>query len=216
MKAVFLDFATLGPNLDQSSMQNVLPGIEVFDITSDEEVAERISGAEFILGNKVRINAQHMRDNPRLRFIGLTATGTDNIDLIAAKENGVAVSNIRAYCTESIAEHVFGSLLNLTRSLSQYNAAVRAGEWQQSKDFCLLSYPMRELTAMTLGIVGFGDLGQGVEKVGQAFGMNVIISARPGSESVPDDRVDFEELIAIADRYDLIAIDSITIKKQSL
>jgi len=199
MKAVFLDFATLGPNLDQSSMQKVLPGIEIFNVTSDEEVAERIAGAEFILGNKIRINAQHMLDNPGLRFIGLTATGTDNIDLVAAQENGVAVANIRAYCTESIAEHVFGSLLNLTRSLSQYNTAVRAGEWQQAKDFCLLSYPMRELSAMTLGIVGFGDLGRGVQKVARAFGMNVIVSARPGSDAVPDDRVAFDELIAVAD-----------------
>jgi glycerate dehydrogenase len=199
MKATFLDFATMGPGLDTAALSAILPDIEFIEVTADAEIAERIHGAEFVLGNKVRITAEHMRANPELRYIGLTATGTDNIDLDAARENDIAVCNIRAYCTQSIAEHVFGCLLNLTRSLSQFNATVRDGEWQNSKDFCLLSFPMRELSAMTLGIVGYGELGKGVATVAKAFGMEVIISARPGSETVPEGRVAFDDLLRRAD-----------------
>jgi len=199
MKAVFLDFATMGPGLDTAALTAALPDIEFFDVTASAEIAERIHGAEFVLGNKVRITAEHMRANPELRYIGLTATGTDNIDLNAARENDIAVCNIRAYCTQSIAEHVFGCLLNLTRSLSQLNAVVRDGEWQKSRDFCLLSFPMRELSAMTLGIVGYGELGKGVATVAKAFGMDVIISARPGTEAIPEGRVAFDDLLQRAD-----------------
>jgi len=122
-------------------MRALLPELEIFDVTTDEQISERIQGVEIILGNKVRLNAPLMRSHPTLRFIGLTATGTDNVDLDAAKRNNIAVCNIRAYCTASITEHVFGCLLNLTRKLAQYKHAVRAGLWQQCDDFCLLSFP---------------------------------------------------------------------------
>ena len=199
MKAVFLDFATMGPGLDVAPLRRLLPELELFEITVDDQIAERIHDVEIVLGNKVPLTKERIQSNPALRFIGLTATGTDNVDLIAAKKHSVAVCNIRAYCTQSVAEHVFGLLLNLTHNLTQYNAAVRAGEWQQSEDFCLLSFPIRELSAMTLGIVGFGDLGKGVARIGEAFGMEVIISARPGAETVADDRVAFDELLRRSD-----------------
>lgn len=203
MKAVFLDFATLGPGLDASALLATLPELEIFDVTGNDLVAERIRDAEFVLGNKVEISSELFQSNPKLRFIGLTATGTDNIDLAAAKENDVTVCNIQAYCTESIAEHVFGCLLNLTRNLDSYNAAVRSGEWQKSDDFCLLSFPIRELNGMTFGIVGYGELGKGVATMATAFGMNVLVSARPGSDTIDDGRVSFEELLQ---RSDIISL----------
>ncbi len=199
MKAVFLDFATMGPGLDVSAMRALLPELEIFDVTEEGQVAERIQDAEFVLANKSWFTDSLLRSCPKLRFIGLTATGTDNIDLVAAKQNNVAVSNIRAYCTESIAEHVFGCLLGLARNLEQYNAAVRAGRWQAAEDFCLLSFPIRELSAMTLGIVGYGNLGKGVANIAGAFGMNVLISARPGTECIADGRVGFDELLQRSD-----------------
>jgi glycerate dehydrogenase len=199
MKAVFLDFATMGPGLDVSGMRALLPGLEIFDVTTDEQVSERIQDAEIVLGNKVRINDELMRAHQAMRFIGLTATGSDNIDLEAAKSNDIAVCNIRAYCTESIAEHVFGCLLNLTRNLNQYNTAVRSGQWQKSKDFCLLSFPIRELSAKTLGIVGYGELGKGVANIARAFGMEVLIAARPGTDGVDDGRVTFDALLQRSD-----------------
>ena len=93
---------------------------------------------------------------PEMRFIGLTATGTDNVDLVAAKERGIAVCNIRAYCTQSVAEHVFGCLLSLAHSLGPYAADVRKGAWQEADNFCMLTHPIQELSAMTLGVVGHG------------------------------------------------------------
>jgi glycerate dehydrogenase len=199
MKAVFLDFSTLGPGLDVSGLQGLFPGLEVFAVTDASDIAERIQDAEFVLTNKVRLSGELLQNSPNLKFIGLTATGTDNVDLVFAKQNDIAVCNIRAYCTESIAEHVFGCLLTLTHSLMQYNASVRRGEWQESANFCLLSYPIRELSAMTLGIVGYGDLGKGVANIARAFGMKVIISARPGADTIGDGRVAFDDVLRLSD-----------------
>ncbi len=199
MKAVFLDWATMGPDLDTGELRALLPELEVFDVTEDDEVADRIRDAAFVLTNKIRLSDELLEHCPELQFIGLTATGTDNVDLEAAARHGVAVCNIRAYCTQSVAEHVFGVLLYLTHSLGRYAADVRAGEWQRSDNFCLLTHPVRELSAMTLGIVGYGELGKGVAKTGAAFGMEVIVSARPGTSEARDDRVSFAELLSRSD-----------------
>ena len=199
MNAVFLDWATMGPNLDTSGLRELLPELELFDVTGDEEIAARIRDAEFVLTNKCRLTNELLQHSTRLRFVGLTATGTDNVDLDAAKRHGVAVCNIRAYCNQSVAEHVFACLLNLTHSLRQYASDVRAGEWQKSDDFCLLTHPIRELSAMTLGIVGYGELGQAVAGVGRSMGMNVIVSARPGDVAAAAGRVSFDELLERAD-----------------
>jgi glycerate dehydrogenase len=199
MKAVMLDWATMGPDLDISEMKALLPELEIYDETAVDEIAGRIAGAEIVLGNKVMISESLFAGAPEMRFIGLTATGTDNIDLDAAKQHGVAVANIRAYCTESVAEHVFGCLLNLTHNLQGYARDVRGGAWQGASNFCMLTRPIRELSAMTLGIVGYGELGKGVARIGKSFGMDVIVAARPGSEAVPEGRVPFDELLARAD-----------------
>lgn len=199
MKAVLLDWATMGPGLDISGLQTLLPDLEVYDDTEDDQVAERIAGAEIILGNKVFISESLFANAPDMRFIGLTATGTDNIDLVAAKKHGVAVANIRAYCSQSVAEHVFGCLLSLAHSLGSYVADVRSGAWQKSEIFCMLNHPIQELSVMTLGLVGYGELGRRVAHLAKAFGMEVIIAARPGSDEVPDDRVSMDDLLARAD-----------------
>ena len=199
MKAVFLDFATMGPGLDVGSMQAQLPELKLFDVTNDDQITERIRDVEFVLLNKVRLTSDLLKGSPKLKFIGLTATGTDNVDLVVAKQSGIAVCNIRAYCTQSIAEHVFGCILNLTHSLDQYNNTVRRGEWQKSADFCLLIHPIRELSAMTLGIVGYGNLGKGVADIARAFGMKVIVSARPGADSIDEGQVAFNDVLRRAD-----------------
>ena len=199
MKAVFLDWATMGPDLDLSAMRAALPGLKIFDATADDEVAERIAGASYVLANRIRLTDELLDNCPDLEFIGLTATGTDKVDIDAAKRHRVAVCNIRAYCTQSVAEHVFACLLALAHNLESYVADVRAGKWQSSQDFCMLTHPVRELSAMTLGIVGFGELGRGVARFAEAFGMNVIVAARPGTEPEDDRRVAFDELLARSD-----------------
>ena len=203
MKAVLLDWATMGPGLDTSELRALLPDIEIYDDTADNQVAERIAGAEIVLGNKILISESLFKNAPNMRFIGLTATGTDNVDLVAARKYGVAVANIRAYCSQSVAEHVFGCLLNLTHNLERYATDVRGGAWQAAENFCMLTHPIRELSAMTLGIVGYGELGKAVARIAEAFGMKVIIAARPGSNEVPGGRVSMDELLAHADAISL-------------
>jgi len=199
MKAVFLDYATLGPGLDLGSLEAVTPDLDVYDVTRDDEVEERIRNADIVFTNKIRLTPELIASAPNLKLIALTATGTDNIDLKAAAEHGIGVANIRAYCTESVSEHVFGALLLLTHSLAMYDRSVKAGEWQRATGPLMLTHPVHELSGLTLGIVGFGELGRGTARLGAAFGMHVIVSARPGSGEVPHDRHGFDAVVADAD-----------------
>ena len=199
MKAVFLDYATMGPGLDLEPLSRFFSQFDLHDDTAGDEIAGRIHDAEFVFTNKFRLTPERLAAAERLLFIGLTATGTDNVALDAARKGGIAVCNIRAYCTPSVVEHVFGVMLMLTHNLPRYRAAVRAGEWQQAKNFCLLSHPIPGIAGRTLGIVGYGELGRGVAKVAEAFGMRVLVSARPGTDDCPEDRVPLDDLLAEAD-----------------
>jgi glycerate dehydrogenase len=204
MKAVFLDFSTLGPDeLDAGPLLEVLPDTEFFDSTESGLTAERIREAEFVLTNKTRLDETLLSSAKQLKFIGLTATGTDNVDLVAAQRLGIAVTNIRAYCTRSVVEHVFGVLLGLTHNLSRYHRAVKEGDWRKADVFCLLEYPIRELSAMTLGIVGYGELGRGVADMARAFGMTTLIARHRGAPAATDGRTDFEEVL---ERSDIVSL----------
>ncbi len=199
MQAVFLDYATMGPDLDLTALEEQFSTLELFADSRDDQIAARIKAAEFVFTNKIQLTAELLQEAGKLRYIGLTATGTDNIDLATAKKNGIAVANIRAYCTESVVEHVMGVLLMLTHSLHRYAASVKAGDWQQADQFCMLNFPLRQLSGMTLGIVGNGALGQGVAAAARAFGMQVLVAARPGSAEVAAGRVAFDDVIALSD-----------------
>jgi glycerate dehydrogenase len=199
MKAVFLDYATMGAGLDLTELESLVSELALFDDSRGDEIASRIADVDVVFTNKVRLTRERLEQAPRLKFIALTATGTDNIDTEYARQRGIGVANIRDYCTQSVVEHVFGVILTLTHNLNRYHNAVRAGEWQQSTEFCMLNFPVRELSAMTFGIVGYGSLGQGVARVAREFGAEVLVSARPGSDEVPDDRVAFNEVLAKAD-----------------
>jgi glycerate dehydrogenase len=203
MKAVLLDWDTMGPDLDIGEMRALLPSLEIYGDTTPAQTIERIGDAGIVLGNKVGLTAEVFAACPSIRFIGLTATGTDNVDIEAARERGIAVANIRAYCTQSVVEHVFGCLLNLTHSLGDYARDVRNGAWSQAENFCLITHPIRELSAMTLGLVGYGELGRGVERIARAFNMEVLVAARAGSEDIPEGRVSLDELLARADAISL-------------
>jgi glycerate dehydrogenase len=199
MKAALLDWDTMGPDLDIAEMQALLPTLDIYGDTRPEQTIERIGDAAIVLGNKVGLTAKVFEACPSIRYIGLTATGTDNVDLEAARRHGIAVANIRAYCTQSVVEHVFGCLLALTHSLGKYSRDVRNGAWSQAENFCLITHPIRELSAMTLGLVGYGELARGVERIARAFNMEILVAARQGSGEVPDGRVSLDELLARAD-----------------
>lgn len=201
MNAVFLDFATLGKDqLDPAPLLAAVPGLRIYDGTPDELRAERTRDAEFVFANKVRLDREILEQAHALRFIGLTATGIDNVDLEVAAERSVAVCNIRNYCTQSVVEHVFAVLLGLTHSIVPYRDSVRQGDWQRAPDFCMLNHPIRELSAMTRGIVGYGNLGQAVAATGRQFGMSVLVARRQGTAALPDDeRTGFDDLLARSD-----------------
>ncbi len=200
MRALFLDYATVSFNgdLDPAALRRALSDLELRDHTSQETVAEAAAGAAVILVNKLRITREIMERAPALELIALAATGTNNIDLEAARERGVAVCNLRDYCTASVVQHVFGVLLTLTHRLREYDALVRSGAWQRGGQFCLLDFPIRELAGRRLGIVGFGTLGRGVAHAARAFGMEVLVAGRPGGEHVAG-RVDLDELLPQVD-----------------
>ncbi len=188
MKSIFLDYATVSfhGDLDPASLHRAMPGLELRDHTPQQNVARAIAGAEVVLVNKLRLTREIIEGAPKLKLIALAATGTNNIDLDTARERGIAVCNLRDYCTASVVQHVFG------------DALVRSGAWQRGEQFCLLDYPIRELTGRKLGIVGYGTLGRGVARAAQAFGLEVLVANRPGGERVPA-RLDLNELLPQVD-----------------
>lgn len=200
MKSVFLDYATLGAgNLDLSGLNALLPELQVFDNTQPEERVNRVRDAEVIFCNKTNLDAATLQSATSLKFVGLTATGTDNVDLEYAKNHGIAVCNLVSYCTQSVVEHVFATMLNLAHSIRSFDKLVRAGEWGKADNFCKLDFPVRQLSAMTLGVIGYGELGQGVERMARQIGMQVMIARRRGATGDNDDRHDFEEVLRKAD-----------------
>lgn len=210
MRAVFLDFGTVShDDLDTTSLERVLPGITLHATSTEAEVEERIAGCEVVLTNKLNITGARMRAVPGLKFIGLTATGTNNIDLVAARELGIAVCNITDYCTVSVAQHVLGAILMLTHRFREYGQAAIDGTWARSEQFTVPGAPIRELTGKVLGIVGYGTLGRAVAKAAKAaLGMRILVAERPGvtpgrepdtQTSIGPVRVSLDEVLRSAD-----------------
>lgn len=199
MKGVFLDRDTVDRgDLDLGGLEASLPGWRSYLTTSTAELAARIEDAAVVVSNKVVLDAAAIAAAPALRLIAVAATGTNNVDIGAAAAKGVAVCNVRAYATPAVVQHVFALMLALTTRLEDYHQAVRAGRWQQSPQFCLLDFPIREIAGRTLGIVGYGELGQAVAKVANAFGMRVLIARRPGG-APQSGRLELPELLEAVD-----------------
>lgn len=135
---------------------------------------ERAREADIVLTNKVVMSAEVMAQLPRLKYIGVLATGYNVVDLEAARKRGITVTNIPAYSTMSVAQMVWAHLLNVTQQVALHDAAVKAGEWESSEDFCFYKAPLRELDGKTMGIVGLGNIGIAVARIARAFGMKVL------------------------------------------
>jgi glycerate dehydrogenase len=139
-----------------------------------------------------------MEHAPRLQLIALAATGSNNIDHRCARERGIAVCNIRDYCTDSVAQHVWGAILNLTHHLREYAQLAQNGAWARHAHFTMLDHPVRELRGLNLGIIGWGALGAAVARLGEAFGMRILIANRAGGTALPG-RLDLPDLLRAAD-----------------
>lgn len=196
MKAVFLDATTLGSDVDLSPIAHVTDRLVTHDRTKPEQVIERLRGFDTVLTNKVVIGREHFETCPELKLVAVVATGVNNVDLVAAKEHGVRVVNVVNYGRSTVAQHTMALMLALATRLLDYDRDVRSGRWASSDMFCLMGHPIMELEGRTLGIVGYGDLGQGVAERARAFGMKVLLGARPGQ---PRDEVDGYSRLPLAE-----------------
>ncbi len=200
MKSVFLDFATLGSgDLDTTRLASAAPNLTLLPATPQHDVLERIAGHAIVMTNKLRLDRPLIEASPELRLIAISATGTNNLDLEAARERGIAVCNVTDYCTPSVVQHVLGVLLSLTHRLFEYSREARDGTWAKGAQFTLLGHRIRELRGLTLGVVGWGVLGQAVARACEsALGMRVIVANRPGGAPI-EGRLDLDDLLRCAD-----------------
>lgn len=203
MRAAFLDTDSLHPqDLDLAPLLEALPGLELHPTTAPDQLHQRLGELDVVVVNKVVLDAAALAAAKQLRLVLIAATGTNNVDLEAARRHGIAVYNCRGYGTAAVVQHVFSLLLALATHLPDYQAAVRRGQWQRSPFFCLLDYPIMELAGKTLGVVGYGELGGNVACVAEAFGMQVLVAARPG-KAVGPGRLPLAELLPRVDALTL-------------
>ncbi|NEX23558.1 2-hydroxyacid dehydrogenase [Thiorhodococcus mannitoliphagus] len=195
LNGVLLDLATIDQgDLDLSSLDRVCGHWQRHAYTEPAETLARLRQTQIAVTNKVVLDRQTLAAASELRLVCIAATGTNNVDLAAARERGIAVANVVRYATPAVVQHVFALILALTTRLPEYQRAVSSGAWQRHDRFCLMDYPIRELAGRTLGIVGFGELGQAVARVAEAFGLQVLIAQRPGGPP-REGRLPLEELL---------------------
>lgn len=185
MKAVLLDAASLGPDIDLAPIRQQVASLEVHAQSSTDEARARLAGARVAIVNKVVLDAPTLEALPDLKLICVLATGTNNIDMAAAEQLGIAVKNVTAYGTASVAQHTLMLMLALANRLPLYQRDVAEGRWGQSAFFCLMDHGTLQLAGKHLVIVGQGVLGSQVARLAEAFGMTVTFAARPGKADDP-------------------------------
>ncbi|HOS72547.1 MAG TPA: D-2-hydroxyacid dehydrogenase [Bacteroidales bacterium] len=178
MKIVVLDGYALNPgDLSWEGLKS-LGEVEIYDRTSAEETVRRASGAEIILTNKTMLLSDVIGKLPDLKYIGVLATGYNVVDLDITRERGIVVTNVPAYSTMSVAQHVFALILEFFNVPCSLSEGVRNGRWSRNIDFCYWDKTLTELDGLVMGIVGFGKIGQAVARIGEVFGLNVLVHTR--------------------------------------
>ena len=178
MKIAVLDRCTVTNGDISFSPIEQVGEVRYFDLLSPGEVPAAIGEADAVIVNKARITAEVMDACPNLKFVGVFATGYNNIDVAAADERGIVVCNVPGYSTDSVAQHTFALMLHFASHADDYAASVGQGDWVRSKAFSYFKYPVYELAGKTLGIFGYGTIGRAVAKIALAFGMTVIATSR--------------------------------------
>jgi glycerate dehydrogenase len=174
--------------------------VVVFARSHEDQLLERARGANAILTNKVEIRGELFEMLPEIRYVGVLATGTNIVDLEAARAHKVAVTNVPGYATDAVAQLVFALILRLTHDVSAHSAAVKAGRWAASPDFCFFEQPLVELAGKTMAVIGTGSIGSAVARIAEAFGMHVLRAAVPGAPVRPGvSRVRMTDALAEAD-----------------
>ena len=183
MKIVILDGYTLNPGDLSWGGFSDLGDFQVYDRTAPEDIVRRIGDAEIVYTNKTPLTRETIEQAPNLRYIGVLATGYNIVDVAAARNKGIPVTNIPTYGTSAVAQYVFALLLEVCHHVGHHSEAVKNGRWSAISDFCFWDYPLIELEGKTLGIIGFGRIGQATAKIAQGFGMNVLAYDEYPSES---------------------------------
>lgn len=200
MKIVILEKNSVSHDNDISFDElKKLGNIEIYDMLPKDNLEKILSDAEAVICNKAKFTREVISNCPSLKYIGLFATGYDNIDIDAAKERGIVVCNSPGYSTMSVAQHTFSLILNLASNSIAYINSVANGDWINAPMFTYLTYPINEINNKTLGIIGYGSIGKAVAKIGEAFGMKILIYTRTKPENCPYDVVDFDVLLENSD-----------------
>lgn len=195
MKTIVLDGYALNPGDLSWSWLSEAGEYKIYNNTLPSQVIERAKDAELIITNKAVFTKEVINSLPKLKYIGVTATGYNIIDTVYAAEKEICVTNAPAYSTESVAQHTFALLFELMAHTGLHNDSVKAGEWASSEHFCYWKKPVFEISGKTMGLIGCGQIGQRVAEIAKAFGMNVLISAK----SPKPGRVPFEEVLKNSD-----------------
>lgn len=201
MKIVILDGYSADPgDLSWEELEQ-MGEVTVYDRTSPSETVQRAAEADIVLTNKVVIDREKIAQLPRLKYIGVLATGYNVVDIEAAHERGIIVTNVPAYSTESVAQMVFAHLLTVTNRTEHYAIQNRSGRWAASPDFCYWDFPLMELAGKTIGIVGLGNIGRRVAEIALAFGMKVKAMTSKSQEQLPAgiEKADLQTLLSSAD-----------------
>jgi glycerate dehydrogenase len=186
MKIVVLDGYTLNPGDLSWENLGAFGDSTIYDRTPPHKIVERAKEAEILLVNKVTLSRETIDQLPKLKYIGVLATGYNIVDAEAAHDRNIPVTNVPTYGTRSVAQMVFAHLLNLTQRVAHHAQTVQNGKWAQSDDFCYWDYPLIELTGYTTGILGFGRIGRATANLALAFGMNVLISDIAPISTLPE------------------------------
>lgn len=206
MKIVVLDGHTANPGDLSWDEFAKLGELQVFDCTAKEQMVGRLRGAAIALTNKAVLDRAVISALPDLRYIGVTATGYNIVDIAAARERGIVVCNVPEYSTPDVAQAVFALLLELTNRTGHHAETVRAGKWSHSQDFSYWDYPLVGLSGLALGIIGFGRIGRAVARVGQAFGMKILAPCRSPAAPDKNDEVQYVELGTLLRESDAVTL----------
>ncbi|HEY8423041.1 MAG TPA: D-2-hydroxyacid dehydrogenase [Thermoclostridium sp.] len=206
MKIVVLDGFTLNPgDLSWDDLKEI-GQVDIYDRTPNDKILERIGSAEIVFTNKTPLGRDVFGRLPNLKYIGVLATGYNVVDVEAAKEFGITVTNIPDYGTMAVAQFTFALLLELCHHVWEHNMAVKNGEWSKCVDFCFYKYPLIELAGKTLGIIGFGRIGKAVSGIARAFGMNVLAYSRSKNINIENDFISYVQFEELLENSDIISL----------
>ena len=200
MRICVLDALTVGKDIDLSPLSECGELI-IYDLTAPDEVAERIKEVDVVITNKVVLNESNLKDASCLKIIALLATGYNNIDTDYAKKKGIAVTNVAGYSTESVAQHTFAMLLHMMEHLGQYDEYVKSKAYSESQTFTYIAWPFHEIKGKRLGIIGLGEIGKAVARIGEAFGMEIVYYSTSGQNNSGTgyERLELAELLKSSD-----------------